>query len=141
MKILAIDLGDVRTGAAVCDPGEMLASPLCVIEQRSRDKLARRISDIAAEHAVGEIVMGYPKNMDGSEGSRAQIYADFAEKLRKTSGLPVVLRDERCTTLIAHTMLNTTDTRGKKRKAVIDAVSATVILQDYLDFRRNREKR
>jgi len=87
MKILAIDLGDVRTGLAICDPGEMLASPLCVIEQRSRDKLAKKLADIAVEHSVGEIVMGYPKNMDGSEGSRAQIYTGFAEKLRRANGV------------------------------------------------------
>ena len=140
MKILAIDLGDVRTGLAVCDAGEILASPLCVIEERGRDKLARRLADIAAQQGAGEIVMGYPKNMDGSEGERARMYAEFAKKLHGLAGIPVTLRDERCTTLIAHTMLNDTDTRGKKRKAVIDVLSATVILQDYLDYRKNRQE-
>ena len=138
MKILAVDLGKVRTGTAVCDPGEILASPLRVIRQTNRGLLAEEIAALARENRVEEIVLGHPVNMDGSEGESARGEQEFAVLLRGKSGLPVVLRDERGTTLTAHNYLNEADTRGKKRKAVVDAVAATVILQDYLEFRRNR---
>ena len=138
MKILAVDLGKVRTGTAVCDPGEILASPLRVIRQTNRVLLAEEIAELARENRAEEIVLGHPVNMDGSEGESARGAQEFAVLLREKTGLPVVLRDERGTTLTAHNYLNETDTRGKKRKAVVDAVAATVILQDYLEYRRNR---
>ena len=137
MVILAIDPGGVRTGIAVCDAGERLAFPVCVIEERSRKKLAERIREIALERRAEEIVLGYPRNMDGSEGESARNSNELAERLREATRLPVVLRDERGTSITAHGYLNNTDTRGKKRKAVVDAVAATIILQDDLDYRRN----
>ena len=129
MKILAVDLGKVRTGLAICDPMEVLASPLAVLRQTSR---------IAKEEGAQQLVLGLPKNMDGSEGESAQAARSFSKLLERDSGLPVILRDERGTTISAHEALNVTNTRGNKRKAVVDAVAAVIILQNYLDYRKNR---
>ncbi len=138
MKILAVDLGRARTGLAVCDENELLATPAGVIGEHSMERLAQKIAAQAEERAVGGIVVGLPRNMDGSEGESARNARAFAETLRVLVKIPVELRDERGTTLTAHEYLNTTNTRGKKRKAVVDAVAATIILQDYLDYRRNQ---
>ncbi|WP_038325879.1 Holliday junction resolvase RuvX [Caproiciproducens sp. R1] len=138
MKILAVDLGRARTGLAVCDESELLASPAGVINEHNMERLAQTIAAQAAERAVGTIVVGLPRNMDGSEGESAQNARAFAEALRALVNVPVEMRDERGTTITAHGYLNDTDTRGKKRKAVVDAVAATIILQDYLDYRRNQ---
>jgi len=137
MVILAVDLGSVRTGIAACDSGERMASPVCVLDERNRKRLAERIQTLAVERRAEELVVGHPRNMDGSEGDSAKGAAEFAEQLRLLTGLPVTLRDERGTSITAHGYLNNTNTRGKKRKAVVDAVAATIILQEYLDFRRN----
>lgn len=142
MRILAVDLGGARTGLAVCDKGEVLASPLAVVYERDRERLAEEVARRAKQEGAEEIVLGHPVNMDGSEGESALAARAFAETLRAQSGLPVVLRDERGTTITAHGYLNETDTRGKKRKAVVDAVAATIILEDYLAYRRvQRERR
>ena len=138
MKIMAIDLGKARTGLAICDAGELLASPVEVLEEYNREKLLQKIVEKAAELKAELLVVGLPKNMDGSEGESARNAREFAQQLEEASGLPLRLSDERGTTLTAHNYLNATDTRGKKRKAVVDAVAATIILQDYLDFRRNQ---
>lgn len=140
MKILAVDLGRARTGLAVCDESELLASPAGVISEYNMERLAHTIAAQAAEKAVGIIVVGLPRNMDGSEGESAKNARAFAENLQKLVDVPVTMRDERGTTITAHGYLNETDTRGKKRKAVVDAVAATIILQDYLDYRRNHRE-
>ena len=137
MVILSVDYGDVRTGVAVCDKSEFLASPVGVITERRAEKLAEKIASLAAEYKAEEIAMGLPKNMDGSEGFRAEACRAFANLLRQATGLPVTLRDERLTTVSAHHYLNATDTRGKKRKETVDAVSAVIILEDYLAYRKN----
>ena len=138
MRILAVDLGKVRTGLAVCDEGERLASPAGVVQEYHRDRLAAVVAAKAEEYGVGEIVVGLPRNMDGSEGESAQGARLFAEHLRTLVHVPVWMQDERGTTITAHGYLNDTDTRGKKREAVVDAVAATIILEDYLMVRRNR---
>ena len=137
MKILAVDLGKARTGLAVCDKNEVLASPAGVISEWNREKLAQTVAAEAASREAEEIVVGLPRNMDGSEGESAQSARAFAENLRALVSVPIVMQDERGTTITAHSYLNDTDTRGKKRKAVVDAVAATVILQDYLNYRKN----
>lgn len=137
MRILAVDLGKVRTGLAICDEGELLASPLLVVQEYDQQRLLERILQVIAQEKPQALVVGLPKNMDGSEGESAQRCRAFAAELERCSGLPVALQDERGTTITAHGYLNRTDTRGKKRKAVVDAVAATIILQDHLDFRRN----
>lgn len=132
MVILSVDYGDVRTGVAVCDKFEMLASPVGVITERNAESLADKIKAVADEKKAQKIVLGLPKNMDGTEGFRAQSCKDFSELLKEKTGLPVVFQDERLTTVSAHNILNETNTRGKKRKAVVDAVSAVLILEDYI---------
>lgn len=136
MIIMSVDYGDVRTGIAVCDKFEMLASPVCSITQRKRELLIDEIKTIAEKHKAELIVVGLPKNMDSSEGERAQKCKEFADELSAATGIDTVMRDERLTTVTAHNALNVTNTRGKKRKAVVDQVAAVVILQDYLDYRR-----
>ena len=137
MKILAVDYGDARTGLAACDPGEMLASPVGTVEHWDPQKVAEEAAKAAKEVRGERIVVGHPLNMDGTAGPRAQLCREFAALLREASGLPVVLWDERQTTVTATRYLNATDTRGKKRKKVIDAVAATVILESYLGWRKN----
>lgn len=132
MVILSVDYGDARTGVACCDKQEMLASPLTVINETDPDALSDAVCTLIKEKKAELIVLGLPKNMDGSEGFRAEACRAFGEILNKKSGLPVAFQDERLTTVSAHNILNATNTRGKKRKAVVDAVSAVLILEDYL---------
>ena len=139
MKIMSVDLGKVRTGIAVSDINEYLASPLCVIKERDREILAKKVSDIANENNVLQIVVGLPLNMDGSKGESAKAADEFSKILSKYTDADIILQDERGTTISAHSYLNVTNTRGEKRKSVVDEVAATIILQDYLDFRRNNK--
>ena len=137
MIIMGVDLGHARTGLSLCDELEMLASPLCVVEERSPKLLLQKVADAAKGHRAQLIVVGLPRNMDGSEGESAQYARDFAQKLKEASGIPVDMRDERGTTISAYSFLNSTDTQHKKnRRKIIDSVAATIILQDYLDARR-----
>lgn len=137
MVILAVDYGDVRTGLAVCDKSEFLASPVCVITERNTDKVISAVAEKAKELKAEEIAVGLPKNMDGSEGFRADACREFAEKLEKETGIKTVLRDERLTTVSAHKIMNMTDVRGNKRKNTVDAVAAVIILEDYMTYRKN----
>lgn len=137
MKICAVDLGKVRTGLACCDKSELLATPVTVIRQPNREKLAEEIVAKVKELGAEALVVGHPLNMDGSHGESALAAEEFAEKLKMLTGLPVALWDERGTTVTAHNFLNETDTRGQKRKAVVDAVAAVIILQSYMDYRKN----
>lgn len=138
MIILGVDLGKARTGVSVCDKSEMLASPVEVVKEHNRERLLQRVAALAAERKAELIVVGLPRNMDGSEGESAQNAREFGGQIAELSGLPVEFSDERGTTVTAHGFLNETNTRGKKRKETVDAVAATIILQNYLDFRRNR---
>ena len=141
MKIMAVDFGDSRTGLAVCDKSEFLASPAGVIEEKNFDRCIEKVAAAAKEHGAEEVVVGHPKNMNGTIGERAQKCELFAERLSELVGVPVKLWDERSTTVSAHYYLNQTNTRGKKRKAVVDAVAATIILESYLGFRKNSDLR
>ena len=136
MIILSVDYGDKRTGIAVCDKLEMLASPVCVITEWNIDALANKIIDVAKERRAEEIVVGLPKNMDGSEGFRADACKELGEKLKALTEVPIEFWDERLTTVSAHKILSDNNVRGKKRKAVVDAVAADIILQDYIDSRK-----
>lgn len=137
MVIMAVDLGKARTGIAICDKTELLASPLTQINEYNREKLLDKISDLAKEKRAELLVVGLPKNMDGSEGESAKNARSFADELAEKTGLPIDMQDERGTTITAHNYLNATDTRGKKRKSVVDAVAATIILEDYLSRKHN----
>lgn len=132
MVIISVDYGDARTGIAACDKFQMLASPVCVIAEKDRERLISKISEIAAEKKAERFCVGLPKNMDGSQGFRAEACREFGEQLQNETGIPVVFRDERLTTVSAHSILNSNDVRGKKRKNIVDAVSAVLILEEYL---------
>lgn len=138
MVIMSVDLGKARTGLAVCDKTEFLASPYKVIFEKSPNRLPEKIAEAAKETQAELLVVGLPKNMDGSEGESAQNARAVAQTLHELTGLPVEMQDERGTTITAHSFLNDTNTRGKKRKNVVDEVAATIILQDFLDKRKNR---
>lgn len=134
MVIMAVDLGEVRTGIAYSDEGQLFAFPKTVITERNREKLLQQVAQTAKQLKAGRIVVGLPRNMNGSDGFKAQECTEFAQKLGVLSGVECILWDERCTTVIAHRALNATNTRGKKRRAVVDAVAATLILENYLQF-------
>ena len=136
MKIMAIDYGDARTGFAISDRSEFLASPIGTVPERLADKAAQT----AAEYGAGEIIVGLPINMNGTEGPRAEKCRAFAELLKERTDLPVRMWDERSTTVTAHNILNETNVRGKARKAVVDTVAATIILEGYLEYRRKKAK-
>lgn len=136
MIILSVDYGDVRTGIAVCDRMEILASPVCVINQSYEPKLIKEIAEIAKNKKAELIVVGLPKNMDGSEGERAEKCKAFALRLSEETGIEAVMQDERLTTVSAHRALSDNNVSGQKRKNVVDAVSAVMILEDFLRRRK-----
>ena len=139
MKIMAVDYGDSHTGLACCDRTETLASPLGVIDERNLNICVEKVAAASVEYEAGLIVVGNPLNMNGSEGPRSEICKNFAELLRNYVEVPVVMWDERSSTVTAHQMMNEVNKRGKKRKAVIDAVAAAVILENYMAWRANHK--
>ena len=132
MIIMSVDLGKARTGLAVSDPSGTFAFPKEVITEYNTERLVEKVCEKAKEFSAERIVVGYPKNMDGSLGERAQECAAIAEQIRTKSGIETVLWDERCTTVTAHNYLSMNNVRGKKRKQTVDAVAAVIILEDYL---------
>lgn len=140
MIILAVDLGKARTGLAVCDKSEILASPAGVITEYNPEKRLEKVAAEVLTRKAELLVVGLPRNMDGSEGESAQNARAFGQALSEKTGILVEFQDERGTTITAHGYLNDTNTRGKKRKAVVDAVAAVVILQNFLDGRKARLK-
>lgn len=136
MKIMAVDLGLTRTGLAISDAREMLASPIGTLTEYDPERLAQRIAAVAAEQHAERLVVGHPKNMDGTCGESARRAEAFAGRLHELTGLETVLWDERMTTVSAIGILNEADVRGKKRKQVVDTVAATIILEGYLESRR-----
>ena len=136
-KIMGIDYGEARTGIAVSDALGFLANGVGNIEERDINRLINKIAEKASELSVEMLVIGNPVNMNGTLGPKAEKVAKIAERLREKTGLPVVLFDERCTTMAAHKFLNETNTRGKKRKGVVDTLSAQIILQNYMDSNRS----
>lgn len=137
MIIAAVDLGGARTGIAVCDATETLASPYTVIEEKYPPKRLEKVASAVSEAKAELIAVGLPVNMDGTEGESAKNARAFARKLEALTGIRTVMQDERGTTITAHSYLNDTNTRGKKRKAAVDAVAATVILQDFLQRKKS----
>ncbi len=135
MIILSVDYGDARTGLAVCDRLEMLASPVGVIFEKYEPHVIEKVAEKAKELSAELIVVGLPRNMDGSLGERAQKCLEFSKKLEESSKIKTVTWDERLTTVSAHRALNEVNVRGKKRKNIVDAVSAVMILEDFLKTR------
>ena len=137
-KLLSVDFGDTRTGLAVSDISRILASGIGYVSPGGIEKTADEVSKIAREQKAAAIIVGLPVNMDGSEGSRAARCRKFASMLsERLEGIPVAMFDERMTTMTASRYLNETNTRGKKRKTVIDTLSAQIILQNFLDRLKN----
>ena len=137
MKWIAVDYGDARTGLAECDPGEQIAAPITPqIEEKSMNRAAQAVAATAFRRQAGGVVLGLPKNMDGTEGARAAKTRRFAQRLADACGMPVVLWDERRTTVSAAAILAENDTFGQKRKERLDSVSAAVILESWLAWRR-----
>ncbi len=132
-RILGVDFGDTRTGLALSDPSRLLASGLETLSPGGMEKTAEAVAKVAKERDAAAVVVGLPKNMDGTEGFRAVRCREFAEKLSALTGLPVAMLDERLTTVSASRYLNETNTRGTARKGVIDTLSAQIILQNALD--------
>ena len=137
MKIMSVDLGLSRTGIAACDPLEMLASPVKVIFEKYEPKLIEQIVAEIKTQCAELVVVGLPLNMDGSKGERAQECERIAKIIEEKSGVNVQMWDERCTTVMSHNALNVTNVRGQKRKNVVDAVAAVMILESYLEYRKN----
>ena len=135
MRIMAIDYGDARTGIAMSDLLCSIVGTTTVIHSRNQDKVLEGIIQLAKENQVTELVMGLPKNMDGTEGTRAALCRDFANRIQEATGLPVAMWDERRTTVEAHNILSAHNYHGKKRKNTVDAVAASLILEGYLGFR------
>ena len=135
-KIMGIDYGDARTGVAISDLLCSIVGSTCVVPSRNRDKAVADIVKLCKDNMVGEIVVGLPRNMDGSEGPRAQLCREFADVLKESTGLPVAMWDERRTTVEAHNILSQHNYHGKKRKDTVDAVAASLILEGYLAFRK-----
>ena len=137
MKIMSVDFGDARTGLAMCDKTELLASPVGVIHEKRFEHAVEKVAAAAEENRAEAVIVGLPLNMNGAEGPRAELCRDFAAKLAERISVPIRMWDERQTTVSAAGYLNQTDTRGKKRKEVIDAVAAVIILDSYLQWRKN----
>lgn len=133
MIIMSVDYGDARTGVAFCDAKEILASPYCVVNEKYKPKLVDKLAVIAADKKAEKIIIGLPVNMDGTYGFRCDECRKLGDMLKQKTGIDVEYQDERLTTVIAHGYLNDNNVRGKKRKETVDAVSAVIILQSYLD--------
>lgn len=141
MRVMAIDYGDVRTGVALSDATGFLAGQTFLIKSRKEEVVLEELAALARREGAQELVMGYPRNMDGTLGPRAEKYAAFAHRLEEAVGLPVALWDERRTTVAAHQILGGQGVRAKNRKDKVDAVAATLILEGYLDWRRLQAQR
>ena len=137
MRIMAIDYGDAHTGLAVSDATGLVAGHVEVVHSRRAEEVLAAVERLAAEYGVEEIVLGYPKNMDGSLGPRAEKAERFAQELRGRIAVPVVLWDERRTTIDAHQILFSAGKNGKKRKKLVDGVAAALILEGYLTFKKS----
>ena len=138
MRVMGIDYGDARTGIAVSDLLCSIVGSTCVIPSRNTEKALADILRIVKDNGVTEIVVGLPKNMDGTEGARAELCRAFAKQVEEITGVTVVMWDERRTTVEAHNILSEHNYHGKKRKNTVDAVAASLILEGYLAFRKTK---
>lgn len=136
MRVMAIDYGDARTGVAISDATGLLTGVTTVIHSRKAEAVLDELCTLIEGHGVEELVMGFPKNMDGTEGPRAELYRAFAAKLEERSGMTVTLWDERRTTIEAHQILHTGGKKMKQHRNTVDAVAASLILEGYLTKKR-----
>ncbi len=140
MRILAIDYGDAHTGVAISDPTGFLAGFTTTITAYRPEVVVEQITALAREHGAEELVLGHPRNMDGTLGPRAEKAEALAELLRASSGWPVILWDERRTTVDAHRILFNAGKNGRQRKKTVDAVAASLILEGYLTYKKTQSK-
>lgn len=141
MTVMAIDYGDAHTGVAISDPTGFLTGATVTIHSRKAEVVLEELTRLIRDHHVEALVMGFPRNMDGTEGPRAQLYRDFADQIAQATGMTPVLWDERRTTVDAHRILFEAGKNAKKRKKAVDAVAASLILEGYLDFCRIQKSR
>ena len=140
MRVMAIDYGDAHTGVAVSDPTGFLAGTTTTINSWRQEVVVDRLARLIEEHRPDEVVLGFPKNMDCSDGRKADLYRDLAAMLKERTGMEIVLWDERRTTIDAHQILFNQGKNGRKRKKIVDAVAASLILENYLDFKRMKQE-
>ena len=140
MRVMAIDYGDAHTGVALSDPTGFLAGYTTTINSRRQEVVVDELAKLIQQHRPGEVVLGFPKNMDGTDGRKADLYRELAVKLEERTGMRVVLWDERRTTIDAHQILFSQGKDGRKRKKIVDAVAASLILENYLDFKRMKRE-
>lgn len=139
MRVMAVDYGDARTGVAISDPTGLLAGFTTVIQSHKSEFVAQEIAKLVQTHQVEELIVGFPRNMDGTEGPRAALYREFAAQLEAVTGLPVTLWDERRTTIEAHAILHDSGKKMKQHKKNVDAVAAALILEGYLVRKRTQQ--
>lgn len=141
MRVMAIDYGEAHTGVALSDPTGFLAGTTTTIDSRRQEEVVERLTRLIEAHRPDEVVLGFPKNMDGTDGRRAELYRGLAARLEEAAGVKVILWDERRTTIDAHRILFNQGKDGRKRKKIVDAVAASLILENYLDFKRMKGER
>ena len=140
MRVMAIDYGDAHTGVALSDPTGFLTGTTTTIHSWRQEVVVDRLAQLIEEHRPDEVVLGFPKNMDGTDGKRAYLYRELAAALEEVTGKAVILWDERRTTIDAHRILFNQGKDGRKRKKIVDAVAASLILENYLDFKRMKQE-
>lgn len=140
MRVMAIDYGDAHTGVALSDPTGFLAGTTATIDSRRQEVVVDRLVKLIEEYRPEEVVLGFPKNMDGTDGRKADLYRELAARLEEAAGIKVVLWDERRTTIDAHHILFNQGKDGRKRKKMVDAVAASLILENYLDYKRMKRE-
>ena len=140
MRVMAIDYGDAHTGVAVSDPTGFLTGSTTTINSWRQEIVVDRLARLIEEHRPEEVVLGFPRNMDGTDGKKAELYQQLAAALEEVTGKTVILWDERRTTIDAHRILFNQGKDGRKRKKIVDAVAASLILENYLDFKRMKQE-
>ena len=140
MRVMAIDYGDAHTVVALSDPTGFRAGDTTTINSRRQEVVVDELAKLIQQHRPGEVVLGFPKNMDGTDGRKADLYRELAVKLEERTGMRVILWDERRTTIDAHQILFSQGKDGRKRKKIVDAVAASLILENYLDFKRMKRE-
>ena len=140
MRVMAIDYGDAHTGVALSDPTGFLVGTTTTINSWRQEVVVDRLAQLIQEHRPDEVVLGFPKNMDGTDGRKAGLYRELAAELEEVTGMKIVLWDERRTTIDAHQILFNQGKDGRKRKKIVDAVAASLILENYLDFQRMKKE-
>ena len=140
MRVMAIDYGDAHTGVALSDPTGFLVGTTTTINSWRQEVVVDRLATLIEEHQPDEVVLGFPKNMDGTDGRKADLYRELAAALEEVTGMKVILWDERRTTIDAHQILFNQGKDGRKRKKIVDAMAASLILENYLDYKRMKRE-